>query len=116
MAKKRIAVVTPTREGLVDISYTQAVFNLQKILGKDYDIELTLQSGVSDIATGRNKLWNKWYYYTDVEYIFWVDSDIAFSAVDIQKLLEYEDCDVIGGNSSIRSNNQIAQSKTTNSC
>ena len=98
MAKKRIAVVTPTREGLVDISYTQSVFNLQKILGNDYEIELTLQSGVSDIATGRNKLWNKWYYYTDVEYIFWVDSDIAFSALDIQKLLEYEGCDVIGGN------------------
>lgn len=98
MAKKRIAVVTPTRDGLVDISYTQAVFNLQKILGDEYDVELTLQMGVSDIATGRNKLWNKWYYYTDVEYLFWVDSDIAFSAGDIKKLLEYEGCDIIGGN------------------
>jgi len=97
MAKKRIAIVTPTRDGLVDINFTNSVFQMQKQLGMKYDIDLTLQSGVSDITQGRNRLWNKWYYGTEVEYIFWVDSDIAFKPLDIQKLLDY-DVDVIGGN------------------
>jgi len=97
MAKKRIAIVTPTRDGLVDMNYTNSVFHTQKILGKDYDVELSLLSGVSDIVGGRNKIFNKWYYDTDVEYLLWVDSDISYSPLDLKKMLEF-DVDVIGGN------------------
>lgn len=97
MAKKKIAIVTPTRDGLVDINYTNSVYQTQKILGEEYDIELSLMSGVSDIAAGRNKIFNRWYYSTDVDYLLWVDSDISFSPLDLKKMLEY-DVDAIGGN------------------
>lgn len=97
MAKKKIAIVTPTRDGLVDINYTNTVYQTQKILGDEYNIELSLMSGVSDISAGRNKIFNVWYYNTDVEYLLWVDSDISFSPLDLKKMLEY-DVDVIGGN------------------
>ena len=97
MAKKRIAVATPTRDGLVDINYTSSMFHLQKQLGAEYDIELTMASGVSDISAGRNKIFNKWYFETDVEYLLWVDSDISFAPLDLKKMIEY-DVDVIGGN------------------
>ena len=97
MAKKRIAIVTPTRDGLVDINYTNSVFHTQKHLGDEYDIELSLISGVSDIVGGRNKLFNKWYYETDVEYLLWIDSDISFSPLDLKKMLDYN-VDCIGAN------------------
>ena len=97
MGKKKIAVATPTRDGLVEINYTATMFHLQKQLGDEYDFELTMASGVSDISAGRNKIFNKWYFDTDVEYLLWVDSDISFAPLDLKKLMEY-DVDVIGGN------------------
>ena len=97
MSKKKIAIVTPTRDGLVDINYTNSVYQTQKILGDEYNIELSLMSGVSDISAGRNKIFNVWYYNTDVDYLLWVDSDISFSPLDLKKMLEY-DVDVIGAN------------------
>jgi len=97
MAKKRIAVCTPTRDGQVDGSYASSLYYLQKFGAEKYDIEPTIVAGVSDISGGRNKIWNKWYYQTDVEYIFWLDSDISFMPQDVIKLFEYN-VDVIGGN------------------
>lgn len=95
MAKKRIAIVTPTRDGLLDMNYALSLFHTAKVLD-EYEVEPTLLGGVSDIITGRNKLWNRWYYDTDVEYILWVDSDVSYSPLDLKQLLTY-DVEVIGG-------------------
>ena len=97
MAKKKIAVCTPTRDGQVDGSYAASLIHLCKISADKYEIEPTIVTGVSDISGGRNKIWNKWYYQTDVDYIFWLDSDISFMPADVLTMLEY-DVDVIGGN------------------
>ena len=96
MAKPKICVATPTRDGLVDTDFCSSLFQLQKLLGNDYDIEPTLVRGVSDIVGGRNKIFNKWFYETDVEYILWIDSDVAFHAPDVKSMLD-RNVELIGG-------------------
>jgi hypothetical protein len=94
--RKTVAVLTPTRDGLVDISYTQSLVASIRELSDEYDIQPTLISGVSDITTGRNKLWNLW-YQTDVDFCLWVDSDISWNPIDLKNMLE-SPVAVIGGN------------------
>ena len=87
---KKLAIVTPTRDGLVDINYATSVIGLIKI-ADGWEIEPTMISGASDITAARNALFNTWYYSTDVESFMFVDSDISF---DPKAILPWLDMDV----------------------
>ena len=54
---KKLAIVTPTRDGLVDINYATSVIGLIKI-ADGWEIEPTMISGASDITAARNALFN----------------------------------------------------------
>jgi hypothetical protein len=86
----KLAIVTPTRDGLVDINYATSVIGLIKI-AEGWEIEPTMISGASDITSARNALFNTWYYSTDVEVFMFVDSDISF---DPKAILPWLDMDV----------------------
>lgn len=86
-AKPKIAILTPTRDGQVDCSYTATITGIINLLGDEYEIKPSIIQGVSDIARGRSRLWNMW-YQTDVDYCLWLDSDIAFSPVDFKRMLD----------------------------
>lgn len=94
--KKKIAILTPTREGLVDISYSNSLIATMKLLGDEYDIQPTLVSGISDIVQGRNRLFNLW-IKSDADYCLWVDSDISWNPVDLKSMLD-SPCSVIAVN------------------
>ena len=86
-AKPKIAILTPTRDGMVDSGYTATVSGIISELSDEYDIKASIIQGVSDIARGRSRLWNMW-YQTDVDYCLWLDSDIAFSPSDFKRMLD----------------------------
>jgi len=88
----KLAIVTPTRDGLVDINYATSVIGLIKVLDL-WEIEPTMISGASDITAARNALFNTWYYSTDVEVFMFVDSDISFDPKAIAPWLDMDvDC------------------------
>lgn len=86
-AKKRLSIITPTRDGLVDINYTSSLLASQKLID-DWDIEPTMISGASDIVNARNSLFNLWYYTTDVEACMFIDSDIGWNPEDLKRWLD----------------------------
>jgi hypothetical protein len=94
--KKRLAICTPTRDGLVDINYTASMVGSIKQI-EDWDIEPSMISGASDIVGARNAMFNAWYYKTDVEAMMFVDSDISWHPNDLERMLSY-DCGVIAAN------------------
>ena len=85
----KLAIVTPTRDGLVDINYATSVIGLIKVLDL-WEVEPTMISGASDITAARNALFNTWYYSTDVEVFMFVDSDISFDPKAIAPWLDME--------------------------
>ena len=85
----KLAIVTPTRDGLVDINYTSSIIGLMKTLDK-WEVEPTMISGASDITAARNALFNTWYYSTDVEVFMFVDSDISFDPKAVAPWLDKE--------------------------
>lgn len=94
--KKRLAIMTPTRDGLVDINYCSSMVESIKLID-DWNISPSIISGASDIVGARNAMWNAWYYKTDVEAMMWIDSDIAWHPNDLKRWLSLE-CGVIAGN------------------
>lgn len=86
--KKKVAVLTPTRDGLVDSSYVSSLVETVKLLSDKYDISPSIVTGVSDIALGRTKLWSAWYKNKDVDYCLWLDSDIGVNPKDYARLFE----------------------------
>ena len=94
--KKRLSIMTPTRDGLVDINYCSSLIESVKSI-TDWEISPSIISGASDIVGARNAMFNAWYYKTDVEAMMWIDSDIAWHPNDLKRWLGLE-CGVIAGN------------------
>jgi hypothetical protein len=95
--KRRLAIVTPTREGLVDINYTSSLVESVKMID-DWDVKPTIISGASDIIGARNTLFNSWYWETDVEAMMFIDSDISWNPHDLKRWLAIEGVGVLAGN------------------
>jgi len=85
---QKIAILTPTRDGLVDINYTNSLLATQKLLAGEWEVEPTLVSGTSDITSARNTLFNLWYYTTDVDVVMFIDSDVSWNPRDLKRWLD----------------------------
>lgn len=95
--KKQLAIMTPTRDGLVDINYTSSLVESVKMI-KDWDIRPTILSGASDIINARNSMFNAWYYSTNVEALMFIDSDISWHPQDLKRWLDRREVGVIAAN------------------
>jgi hypothetical protein len=100
MQKRKLSIVTPTRDGMLDINYVEALMGTTKQLPNGWDMMPTLLAGCSDITAARNTLWNKWYYETDVDAFAFIDSDMGWRPQDVNRaleLLEMVEVDAVGG-------------------
>jgi hypothetical protein len=84
---KKLSVITPTRDGLVDINYTSSLLASQKLI-ENWDIQPTMISGASDIVNARNALFNLWYQQKDVDACIFIDSDISWNPEDLKRWLD----------------------------
>ena len=85
---KKLAILTPTRDGLVDINYTSSMLATQKLLAGEWEVEPTMISGASDVTSARNTLFNLWYGTTDVDAVMFIDSDISWNPEDLKRWLD----------------------------
>jgi hypothetical protein len=84
---KKLSILTPTRDGLVDINYTSSLLATQKLLSGEWEVEPTMISGASDITSARNALFNLW-YQTDVDVVMFIDSDVSWNPRDLKRWLD----------------------------
>lgn len=85
---KKLSVLTPTRDGLVDINYVRSLMATQAIC-EGWQIEPTMTTGNSDITKARNDLFNMW-YQSDVDACLFVDSDISWQPYQFKSWLDAE--------------------------
>lgn len=84
-----ILIALPCYGGLVSDKTTKGLFLLGKELRThQIDHGLLMMSNESSITMGRSKIANFFINNTDFERILFIDADVGFSAVDVQKLLE----------------------------
>tara|TARA_R110000822_G_scaffold20609_1_gene65944 strand:- start:1443 stop:2273 length:831 start_codon:yes stop_codon:yes gene_type:complete len=101
MMNKKLAICTPTRDGMFPINYVSASHSILKNPPKGWDVEYTMMRGCSDITNARNSIINQWYFETDVDAMMFMDSDIAMFVKDLEKMLNWLDnpeVDFIGAN------------------
>ena len=101
MKLKKLAICTPSRDGMFPINYVSTQEGILKNIPEGWDVQYSLVRGTSDIVNARNSFINKWYYETDADAMLFLDSDMGFKHASLKKLLdasEIEGVDFICGN------------------
>lgn len=86
---KKLAIVTPTRDGQYDLNYVSALIETVKVCADNgIEVKPTLWSGCSDIIAGRNKAFNNWFYLSEADYFMFIDSDMGWSPQSVLRMIE----------------------------
>ncbi|MGV2293391.1 hypothetical protein AAHK20_32115 [Trinickia sp. YCB016] len=87
----RVFVASPIYNDQCYGSYANSLLSLQKALlqsGREFTFEWT--KNVSSIARARNILFNRFLQDAAATHLLFVDSDMAFEAADVIRMLEYD--------------------------
>jgi hypothetical protein len=91
MSKARIFVASPIYNDQCYGSYTNSLLNLQRtLLTNGHDFVFQWTKAGSRISNQRNLLVNLFLQDTSSTHLLFIDSDMAFDASDIVKMLDYE--------------------------
>jgi len=93
-----VLIALPCYGGNVSEKTTTGLFKLGKELNKSgIDHGLLTLSNESLISRGRSRIVNFFLNNTDYDYLFFLDSDIGFSADDFFHLWEHKDLKIVSG-------------------